>query len=302
MKVLIISGGTSSERKISLISADAVKKAIEQLKHEVTIYDLKKGYDQLKKVIPKHDVVIPVIHGEEGEGGTLHKFLLKQEIPFVGAHFKSLQQGWFKIPFKKFCDKNNITHSKWKKVKNHEDVVTFGFPSVLKSSNGGSSREVVILKTEKDTNSASYKKLIASDDELFVERFLPGVEITVGIVDGKALPVLEIRPPEGKWFDYKNKYDGSSQEIPFAPSLDMKLQKRVQKLAEDIHKQLNLGHYSRIDFIIHKEIPHALEVNTIPGLTPGSLMPKAAQAAGLEFHEFIAKLLSLATKKPIRSI
>lgn len=226
--------------------------------------------------------------------------MLKQEIPFVGAHWQALKQGWFKIPFKKFCDQNNIPSSPWKRVKNHADVVKFGFPSVLKSSNGGSSREVVILKSEKDTHLTHYKKLIESDDELFVERFLPGVETTVGILDGKALPLLEIRPPEGKWFDYRNKYDGSSQEIPFAPSLDPKLQRRIQKQAEDIHKQLNLGHYSRIDFIVHEDIPHALEVNTIPGLTPGSLMPKAAKAAGLEFHHFIDKLLTLAIQKPIK--
>lgn len=292
MKVLIITGGTSSERKISFVSAKAVKKALEESSYQVKLFDLKKGYPALKKIIPSFDVIFPVIHGEEGEGGKLHQFLSKQGKPFVGGDWRGFKKGWYKIPFKNFCYENNIPTSPWKKVKTREDITKFGFPSVLKSSSGGSSREVVILKSKADLKKAN--KLINSNLSLFVEKFLPGIEVTVGILGNKALPVVEIVPPEGDWFDYKNKYSGASKEIPGAPSLNPEIQKEVQKIALRIHQSLKLGHYSRIDFIVSSKEICVLEVNTIPGLTSESLLPKAAQAAGISFPQFMDKLINMA--------
>jgi len=296
MKILVITGGTSSERKISLISAKAVKKALEENGHLVKLFDFKKGYPNLKKVIPDFDVIFPVIHGEEGEGGELQKFLSKSKKPYVGGDWKGFKKGWYKIPFKKFCLENKITTSPWEKVTKKEDIIKFGFPCVLKSSTGGSSKEVSIIYSEKDFKKATIRKLLNSRLPLFVEKFITGVEVTVGILDNKVLPVLEIIPPKGEWFDYKNKYSGTSQEIPNAPSLSLELQKLVQKIALNIHKKLRLGHYSRIDFIVSNDIAYVLEVNTIPGMTVQSLLPKAAQTAGISFPDLIKKLVEIAFK------
>lgn len=294
MRVLIITGGTSSERKISLISAKSVKKALEENSYQVKLFDLKKGYKELSQLLPNFDVIFPVIHGEEGEGGGLQEFLLTQGKPFVGGDPKGFEEGWYKVSFKRFCDKNKITTSVWREVKTIGDVKKFGLPSVLKSSTGGSSNEVVILKTNKDLKKQSVQNLISSDLPLLIEKFIKGTEITVGILGDRALPVIEIIPPEGKWYDYRNKYSGATSMIPYAPSLSSKTQQEIQEIALKIHQKLKLGHFSRIDFIVANNQPYALEVNTIPGLTSHSLLPTAAQAAGISFPEMTKRLVEMA--------
>ncbi|MFH1535466.1 MAG: ATP-grasp domain-containing protein, partial [Patescibacteria group bacterium] len=212
-------------------------------------------------------------------------------IPFVGGSWKGFKKGWYKIPFKKFCKKNNILTPPWSKVSNQKDIEKFGFPCVLKSSTGGSSKEVVILKSKKDLKNNLCRKLLKSNLLLFVEKFIPGVEVTVGILVDRALPVLEIVPPMGGWFDYKNKYSGETQEIVDAPSISVTMKKLVQQIALKIHQDLNLGQYSRIDFIVENNIPYVLEINTIPGLTSESLFPKAAQSAGISFPNLLDKII-----------
>jgi D-alanine-D-alanine ligase len=292
MKVLVITGGNSSERKISLLSAGFVSKALKKLGYETDTYDLKLGYPPLKRLSKNFDVLFPVLHGEEGEGGKLHAFLSKLGKPIVGTrNFKGMQKGWYKIPFKKFCDENNILTAKWEKVKTEKDILEFGLPCVLKASNGGSSREVFVLKEEKSLKGKSCREILDSGTPLFVERYLEGVEVTVGILNEKALPVMEIVPPKGEWFSYKNKY-GLSKEIPDAPSVDNKTKTKLQEIALKIHKHFDLGSYSRIDFIVKNKKCYVLEINTIPGLTKDSLFPKIAKSTGINnFEEFIKVLV-----------
>lgn len=296
MNILVITGGNSSERKISLISSKAVKNALEELGHIVKLYDLKKGYQNIKKIAQNFDLIFPVLHGEEGEGGKLHKFLSALKKPYVGGNFKGYKNGWYKIPFKKFCIDNQIPTASYKVIKTKGQVIKFGFPSVLKTTNGGSSKEVVILKSETNLKSALAKKLLKSKDALYVEKFLPGIEITVAVLGNTALPVIEIVPPKGAWFDYRNKYGGEVQEIPNAPSLDEKTKKLAQNLAEKIHQILELGQISRTDMIVSGGKINVLEVNTIPGMTPNSLLPKAAKAIGLSFPQLMHKIIQSALK------
>mgnify|MGYP001583318217 CR=1 FL=1 len=295
MKILILTGGNSSERKISFMSARNVKKALIKNGHKVKLYDLKHGYEPIKKLSKDFDILFPVLHGEEGEGGILHKFISTIDKPVVGTrNYKEMQKAWYKISFKKFCDENKIKTPRWKEVKSIKDVISFGFPSVLKTSSGGSSREVVILKSKDDLKTNDFKKIIKLNLPMFVEEYKNGIEITCGIINNKALPLLEIVPPNGSWFSYENKYWNTTQEIPFAPSLDKKIQKKIQKLALKIFKSFDLGSYCRIDFIVSDDIPYVLEVNTIPGLTAGSLIPKAAKASGISFNQMMEILIKSA--------
>lgn len=294
MRVLIITGGNSSERTVSLNSAKNVEQALIKNGHQVLLYDLKKGYEPIIKLSKDFDVLFPVLHGEEGEGGKLHKFLAGLNKPIVGTrNYKGLEKAWYKIPFKKFCDENNIKTSPWKIVKNKQDILNFGFPCVLKISNGGSSREVVILKSKADLNINSARKILNSGSEFYVEKLIKGPEITVGILNDKPLPVLEIIPA-GEWFDYESKYSSETKEIPFAPSVPKKLQKEAQEIALKIHQHFDLGTYSRTDFMTINNNVYVLEINTIPGLTAESLMPKQAKAAGISFGEFLEILLNSA--------
>lgn len=296
MKILVVTGGNSSERCISLISAKGVGQALRAKNHQVKTFDFKNGFAELKKIVKNYDAVFPVLHGEEGEGGELQKFLFKMGKPYVGGSYGGCRKGWYKIPFKKFCDKNKILTAPWREVRSEKDIILFGLPCVLKSSSGGSSLEVVIIKKPDDLKGKAYQDLIKSELPLFIERFLAGVEVTVGVLGDQVLPVVEVVPPKGKWFDYLNKYSGGTKELIDAPSLTPKIKKQIQDLTLKIHQILKLGIFSRTDFIISGHTPYVLEVNTIPGLTPTSLFPLAAKAIGLSFDELINKLLNLSLK------
>jgi D-alanine-D-alanine ligase len=272
------------------MSARQVQKALVSNKHHSNLYDLRDGYSNLRKTALKFDILFPVLHGEEGEGGKLHKFLSKLHKPIVGTrNYQGMKKGWYKIPFKKYCDKNEIPTPKWKIVKSGKDIKNFGFPNVVKTSSGGSSREVFILKSETEFNKHHIKILTFKD--LLVEEYINGIEVTVGILNNKALPILEIIPPKDGWFDYKNKYSGMTKEILNAPSLNHNLKIQVQETALKVHKYFNLGTFSRVDFIIKDENIYILELNTIPGLTENSLLPKET---GTTFEKFIELLVNSA--------
>lgn len=297
MKVLLITGGESSERTISLTSAKNVQKALEENGHEVKQFDVRKGYEPIVELAKEFEVLFPVLHGEESEGGQLHEFLNKINKPIVGTrNYKGLAEAWYKIPFKQYCDQNGIKTPSWRTIKNKQDILSFGLPCVLKASNGGSSREVAIIKTQANINDNEVKHILDIKTELFVEEYLKGIEVTVGILNDKALPLIEIVPPAGEFFNYENKYTGKTQEIPFAPSLNDNTQNKIQEITLQIHRHFNLGTYSRTDFMVFQDIPYVLDVNTIPGLTSESLLPKEALAAGINFNEFLEILITKAKK------
>ncbi len=297
MKILIVTGGTTSERRISFMSAQQVKKGLEESGHKVKLYDLKKGKVS-KNLVKDFDVIFPLIHGKQGEDGTLYQSIINTGKPYVGCDPEATKKAFDKIISNKFFDQNNFPRPKWKIVKSIEDIMKFGFPCVLKAASGGSSREVVILRSEKDTKQSLVKKVLSLKDVLFVEQFIKGIEITVSVLFNQPLPVLEIIPPHGGWFDYKNKYSGESQEIVHAPSVDKEIQILAQQIALEIHKKFNLSPYSRTDFIVSNNIPYVLEVNPPcgVGLTSQSLLPKEATAAGISFPELLDKLVKAAYK------
>ncbi len=293
MNILLITGGLSSERKVSLMSSKEVLKVLKKNGYKTTVYDLKNGYLKIKKIVKDFDVLFPCLHGEEGEGGELHKYLKTLKKPIVGTtNYQGLKNAWYKIPFKKFCDKNKILTPKWKIIKNKKDILAFGFPCVLKASSGGSSKEVFILKTKKDLNNISLKFI-----NFFVEEYIQGKEITVGVLDNQALPIIKIIPPKNEWFSYKNKYTRRTQEIINPKDINPLIKKQLQSITLNIHRSFNLGSYSRIDFILdNKNNPLVLEVNTIPGLTKNSLFPRMVKSTGLSFDGFVDLLIKLAIK------
>lgn len=294
MKILIITGGSSSERKISLISARAVRQALQSNGHAVTLFDFKKGFPDLKRLLPKFDLVFPVMHGYEGEDGTLYRFLRVNKKLYVGSNPKGARIAFDKILFKKYCDKKKISTAPWRIVKDVKDIKRFGFPCVLKGAWGGSSNEVILLYSDKNLSSRKVSSILSLKNGCFVEKLLKGPEITVGILGDKPLPVLEIIPPEGQWFDSKNKYSGKTKEIPFPKSVSQNLQRRSQKIALAIHDNLNLGSFSRTDIIVQNNIPYVIEVNTPGGvgLTSESLFPKAAKAIGINFKSLVEKFIA----------
>ncbi len=298
MKVLVITGGSRDEREISFISASNVGIALLRRGHVVEMFDFLNNYEALEKKLAEPDVIFPVLHGKEGEGGSLQEFLEKNNVKFVGSGSKACYEGWNKFDFKEFCKKNSIVTPEWIKLteENKKEFYKKTLPFVIKPSDSGSSRGIYLIKSEEDRSKVNLENLLKEYGPLIVEEFIDGIEVTVGILGDKALPVVEIQPPKGEWFDYENKYSGRTKEIAPAPSFTDEQKKELQTITEKIHRGLGCRHYSRADFMVSPKGTFALEINTIPGLTPESLLPKAAKAAGISFEEMIDRLIQMAVE------
>lgn len=298
MNVLIISGGTSNERSVSLKSGVAVGDALRANGHNVSYHDPK--FNDLSKINKRNiDVAFPVTHGSHGEDGRLQEELEKLNFAYVGSDSKSSKICFNKLDLKKKLQKINILTPKcalanMQSIGNHE---LFSSPFVLKPYAEGSSVDTFI---EREPEMADWGKindvLLNRYPEMLLEELIEGTEITVPILGSDALPIVEIIPPEGQVFDYDNKYNGLSEELCPPRSISMELQEKAKQLALRVHKIAGCRHYSRTDMIIdkHNNI-YVLETNTLPGMTDESLFPKSAKAAGISMQELCERLINLAT-------
>ncbi len=294
MKVLVLLGGTSPEREVSLRSGRAVADALKASGHEVLEYDPKDGYGGLAQFVDKVDCVFPILHGEGGEDGVVQDELEKAGFKYLGSDSMVSKICFDKTKFKEILNKLSILTPEGEVV-NKDNIAQSELlkkPYVLKPVDGGSTIDAFIIR---DPTNQSYDPLVFDRYEsMLLEQLIEGTETTVPILGNSALPVIEIIPPEGKEFDYENKYNGATQELCPPPHVDELKQKEAQDLAVRIHKEVGARHLSRTDMIIDKDGKSwVLELNTIPGLTPQSLLPKSAQVAGLNMQQLVQKFLDL---------
>jgi D-alanine-D-alanine ligase len=294
MNVLVLLGGTSGEREVSLRSGAAVSEALVQAGHSVEQYDPANGYKGLKPFAGKVDAVMPILHGQGGEDGVLQAELDKLGFKYLGADAKVSALCFDKAEFKKILNKLSILTPRGQVVSKAEFLESDlrNAPFVLKPIDGGSTIDTYIIR-----DPDSVKVDLAVFDRhpaMLLEELIEGDEITVPVLGTKALPVIEIIPPEGKEFDFENKYNGATQELCPAVNITPENQTKAQDLAEKIHTAAGVRHLSRTDIIIDKNNNHyILELNTIPGLTAQSLFPKAANAAGYTMSQLVDKFLQL---------
>ena len=289
-KIGVLYGGTSSERSVSLKSGKAVLAALKKLKLNACGIDVTNNVaETIKK--SKIDIACIVLHGSWGENGAIQGLLEIMGIPYTGCGVFASAASMDKILSKRFFNGAKILTPAWVTIKKFEPVPEIKkFPVVVKPARQGSAVGVSIVKTRKYFAKAA-KKAFKYDDEILVERFIKGTEITVGVLDGKALPVVEIIP-KGEFYDYNSKYakGGSKHIIP--ARISKKSYKAAQAAAEKVFKTLNCRANCRVDFIVDKSGKvWALENNTLPGMTETSLIPDEARAAGIEFPELILKIL-----------
>jgi len=177
-----------------------------------------------------------------------------------------------------------------------EDVLErIGVPCVVKPCSGGSSVGVSIVKTREELEKA-INIARKYENDLLIEKYIEGREFSSGILDGKALPPIEIIPREG-FFDYKNKYQAGATEEICPANLSFEETEKIKEIALKVHRELKLGSYARIDFIYDGKDFHCLEANTLPGMTPASLLPKEAKAAGISYEELCSKIIELGLKR-----
>jgi len=330
MKVAVLTGGTSAERDVALASGQQITAALRTLGHTVHVVDLATGFvppEQEAGLLPtgvgrepppaarlhelergmlsaglgeipairEADVVFIALHGGVGEDGTLQAVLDVVGVPYTGSGHLASALAMDKDLSKRVVRDCGLAVPAWVMGPGTAEDVrrAVGFPSVVKPSKQGSSVGLTLVKRAQDLP-AALELAARFDDEVMVERFVPGPELTVGILGEEPLPVIEIRP-QHEMFDYECKYQpGMSEEICPAP-IEPALAAAVQEAAARAHRALKLSGYSRIDFRIGADgTAWFLEANTAPGMTANSLIPKAALAAGMTFPAFAEAICRLA--------
>lgn len=301
IKVAIAQGGPGSERKISLASAKAVRAALEPF--GLNLLDLDVRGPDLK--IPQDvDLVYNLIHGTFGEDGQIQEMLDARGVPYTGAGMASSR-----LAFDKFASKERFIE-RGVPTPRHEvldlsarDKPEMDFPLVVKPAREGSSVGVHLVR-EPGAWQAALEDARRFGDLLLVEELIEGKELTVGVLDGAALPIVHIQPRSG-FYDMKNKYPWLMEEGGtdyFCPAgLGEDTTRAVQEAALAAHNALGIEVYSRVDLLLDAQGGvFVLEANTIPGMTESSLLPKAAKAAGIEFGELCMRIaeLSLALRSP----
>jgi D-alanine-D-alanine ligase len=312
VKVAILAGGFSSERDVSLRSGEMARRNLDPERYTAEVIDLK---DLLPPAMltwadlkARFDVVFIALHGEGGEDGTLQGALELLDMPYTGSGVYASALAMNKRRTKEVYQANGIPTAdalafdlRYAPLPDVHDAAReaearFGYPHVLKADNQGSSFGVYIVRNAAEFEDA-WKGAATFSPEILIERFVPGTEVTCGVIGGQelqALPIVEI-VPAGEWFDFEAKYTPGAAEEIVPARISPELTQKVQELAVNAHKALGCWGMSRTDMRITPagEI-YVLETNTIPGLTEGSLLPKEARAAGIMLPELFDRLISFA--------
>jgi D-alanine-D-alanine ligase len=333
MNIALLLGGTSPERHVSMASGRGVAAALVEAGHTVTLYDPARGesaritleelelpretsptHDELDRFsnasyisaiqsIPSDtDVAFLALHGAPGEDGTVQSLLELRGIPYTGSGVLASALAMDKAMTKRILESQGIQTPRWFQLHRGEgsperlralvDQYT-AYPVVVKPNDGGSTVGMTIVEEESQLVAAFELACEYASSVLF-EEFIEGRELTVAILGGESLPIVEISPKSG-FYDYKSKYTAGQTDYFCPADLPRSLEEEVRELARRSHVALGCDGYSRVDFRLSPEnVPYCLEVNTLPGMTATSLVPKAAAAAGMSFPALCTRILELA--------
>ncbi|MGF9699423.1 D-alanine--D-alanine ligase [Paenibacillus sp. MABNR03] len=298
MKVGVIMGGTSSERDISLLTGQEMIAHLDRDKYEVVPIELNSKRDLIDKSAGI-DVALLALHGKYGEDGTVQGTLESLGIPYTGCGVLSSSVCMDKDMSKQLMHHAGIPTGEWVQVSHLEELTSTAvqqltYPVVVKPNSGGSSIGTQIVQ-EPSALYAAVEAALRWDDTVMIEQYIEGEEITCAIVDGKMLPIISIRS-NAAFFDYSSKYnDGGAEEQ--VTQLPADIHKRVEAAALACYRVLKCSVYARVDMIIRDGMPYVLEVNTLPGLTRNSLLPKSAAAAGISFSGLLDTIIDLSLKE-----
>ncbi|WP_294153907.1 D-alanine--D-alanine ligase [uncultured Clostridium sp.] len=293
MKIGVIMGGISSEREISLNSGRSIVENINKDKYEVEAIVIDKKEDIVTKV-QGIDFALLALHGQFGEDGTVQAVLQTLGIPYSGCGPLSSAMCMDKDVTKSILQAAGIRTAPWINLTKNDEIDynainELGYPVVVKPTHGGSSVATFVVKEEKEI-AGCVAEGFKWDNEVMIEKFIKGDEITCPVYRDKMLPVIAIKP-KAEFFDFASKYnDGGAEEV--VVELDKKLNKEVEKMALATYKALKCEVYSRVDMIVTADgTPYILEVNTLPGMTKNSLIPKSAAAANIDFAQLIDMII-----------
>ncbi len=300
--IALLAGGVSSEREVSLNSGQQVYEALDKSRYDVIRYDPKYDLARLVADASRIDAALVILHGPHGEDGTIQGLLELLDIPYQGSGVLGSALAMNKLAAKQMYSRHGIPTpgyialSPGKPVGPDEIVARLGLPAVVKPVLAGSSIGMSLVKQAEEMEQA-LDKAFSFDSNVLVEAYIQGTEITCGVLgnrDLEALPPIEIIPAAAHaFFDYEAKYTAGATEEICPARLDQELTGRVQELARRAHRALFCRGYSRTDMILCQGEFYVLETNTIPGMTPTSLFPQAARAAGISFSRLLDRLIEL---------
>ena len=304
MKVAVLKGGRSLERGVSLRSGARVEDALERLGHEVQPIDV--GADLVRRLeADRPDVAFVAMHGAGGEDGTAQELLEILGIPFTGPGASACVRCIDKVLAKYAIREAGIPTPDWfgfKQTAFRElgagDALgaleaSLGFPLVVKPSRGGSSLGVRFAAASTEIPQALVSAF-SYDEQVLLERFVDGREMAVSVLGDEALPVVEAIPAEGDRYDFEARYEIGRTRFECPAGLSDGERTAVIEAALGSYRALGLTGFARIDLILAADGPWVLEANAIPGLTDTSLLPQAAEAAGMSFERLVERILDLA--------
>ena len=292
--IAVLKGGPGSERAVSFATGAGVAKALRSLGAIVTEVEV----ENTDIVLPDDiDVAFIAIHGTFGEDGQLQQILEDRGICYTGEGVEASRLAFDKIPSKQRFTQHGVATPHWEVIRANQQP-NLPLPYVIKAPRQGSTVGVYIVKAESEVAPA-LAEAATYDDELLIEQFIPGRELTIGVLGDLALPVLEIIPKSG-FYDFNDKYPflnpqgGGGAEHVCPAAIPGDLTSKIQDLALLATRSLGLVVYSRVDVMLsQRNEPFVLEVNTIPGMTEASLLPEAAAAAGITYPQLCARIIDL---------
>jgi D-alanine-D-alanine ligase len=300
-KIAVLMGGPGSERAVSMATGKGVAKALRSLGAKVSEIDVKGADFELPAGV---ELAFIALHGTFGEDGQVQRILEARKIPYTGEGVSESALAFDKIRSKEAFQRHGVATPYWQIITAGQRP-TIPIPFVIKAPRQGSTVGVHIIRNERDVD-AAIADASTYDNELLVEKFISGRELTIGVLGDLALPIIEIIP-KGGFYDFTNKYPflnpsaGGGAEHVCPANIPEDQTRAIQELALRAHRALGLEVYSRVDIMLPEEgEASVLEVNTIPGMTEASLLPEAAAAAGISYVELCERIVELSAKRGSR--
>lgn len=302
-KIVIVEGGFSEEREVSLNSSNEIFKALNSDEFQCVKIDQANypSVESFLQVIKEHNpyIIFNALHGGDGENGNIQALFEMANLPFTGSASLASKIAMDKYLSKLVAKDLGIPVAKSilvdSKTKLAEVCPDFAPPYIVKPNSGGSS--VGISKVDKlELLTEAVRSALQHDDKVLIEEYIPGKEITVTILGNQTYPVVEIRPRIG-WYDYQNKYTKGNTEYICPAEISQEYSSRVQEMAYNLFKRISGRVYGRVDFRFNGEDFYFLEINTLPGMTSLSLTPMAVKAKGIDFRTLLTKIIEFSLFK-----
>lgn len=298
LKVALLYGGYSREREISIKSGKAVEKALQKLGYDYKVFDPIDTEKFIKEILEyKPDIAFISLHGKGGEDGTIQSVLEFLKIPYTGSDSKTSMICMDKVLTKMYLKYFDIPTPDWRFFTSLEESLNYRpkYPIVVKAPNEGSSIGIYIVNNE-DEYKKAVKEVFKLDEKVLIEKFIKGRELTVSILDDEVFDIVEIVVEDG-FYDYQNKYITGKTKYICPANLPQDVYKNIQEIGYNTYKALNCKGQARVDIILDYDLkPYVLEVNTIPGMTEFSLLPKAAAVKGISFEELVKRIIESGLK------